>query len=89
MAAHGRDSKSEPVESCERRILVKAIYEYIAHHNTNPKSFIWTKSARDILQKVICANNRLGAKQNATRHSRTGVAPPGAAAGARVRLLPP
>lgn len=33
--------------------LSKAIDEYIAHHNTNPKAFIWTNSARDILQKVI------------------------------------
>jgi len=30
--------------------LVTAIDEYIAHHNTMPKPFIWTKSARDILQ---------------------------------------
>ena len=30
--------------------LVAAIDQYIAHHNTNPKPFIWTKSARDILQ---------------------------------------
>ena len=48
--------------------LVAAIDEYIAHHNTNPKPFIWTKSARDILQKVIRANNRLSSKQNATLH---------------------
>ena len=41
---------------------------YIAHHNTDPKPFIWTKSARDILQKVIRANSRLSAKQNATLH---------------------
>ena len=46
--------------------LVAAIEEYIAHHNTNPKPFIWTKSARDILQKVIRANRRLSSKQNAT-----------------------
>ncbi|MBH2009279.1 MAG: hypothetical protein I8H71_06235 [Xanthomonadaceae bacterium] len=38
--------------------LVAAIDEYIAHHNTNPKPFIWTKSARDIQQKVIRANSR-------------------------------
>ena len=44
--------------------LVAAIDEYIAHHNTNPKPFIWTKSARDILQKVIRANGRLSSKQN-------------------------
>ena len=48
--------------------LVGAIDEYIAHHNTNPKPFIWTKSARDILQKVIRANSRLSSKQNATLH---------------------
>ena len=48
--------------------LVKAIDEYVAHHNTNPKPFIWTKSAADILQKVIRANSRLSSKQNATLH---------------------
>ena len=40
----------------------------VAHHNTSPKPFIWTKSARDILQKVIRANNHLSSKQNATLH---------------------
>jgi transposase len=45
--------------------LVTAIDEYIAHHNTDPKPFIWTKSARDILQKVIRANSHLSSKQNA------------------------
>ena len=48
--------------------LITAIDEYIAHHNAQPKQFIWTKSARDILQKVIRANNRLSSKQNATLH---------------------
>ena len=48
--------------------LVTAINEYIAHHNTNPKPFIWTKSARDILQKVIRANSRLSSKQNEALH---------------------
>ena len=48
--------------------LVTAIDEYIAHHNVKPKPFIWTKSARDILQKVIRANSRLSSKQNATLH---------------------
>lgn len=48
--------------------LIKAIDEYIAHHNTSPKPFIWTASARDILQKVIRANSRLSSKQNATLH---------------------
>ncbi len=48
--------------------LVAAIDEYIAHHNTQPKPFIWTKSARDILQKVIRANSRLSSKQNEALH---------------------
>jgi transposase len=48
--------------------LVTAIDEYVAHHNIKPKPFIWTKSAADILQKVIRANSRLGSKQNATLH---------------------
>ena len=48
--------------------LIDTIDDYIAHHNTNPKPFIWTKSARDILQKVIRANSRLSSKQNATLH---------------------
>lgn len=48
--------------------LIGAIDEYIVHHNTNPKPFIWTKSARDILQKVIRANSRLSSKQNETLH---------------------
>lgn len=48
--------------------LITAIDQYIAHHNNDPKPFIWTKSARDILQKVIRANNRLSSKQNAALH---------------------
>ena len=48
--------------------LVAAIDEYVAHHNAAPKPFIWTKSARNILQKVIRANSRLSSKQNATLH---------------------
>jgi len=48
--------------------LTAAIDAYIAHHNINPKPFIWTKSARDILQKVIRANSRLSSKQNAALH---------------------
>jgi transposase len=48
--------------------LTAAIGEYIAHHNTKPKPFIWTKSARDILQKVIRANARLSSKQNEALH---------------------
>jgi transposase len=48
--------------------LVAAINEYIGHHNMKPKPFIWTAKAKDILQKVIRANERLSSKQNATLH---------------------
>jgi transposase len=48
--------------------LITAIEKYVAHHNTKPKPFIWTKSAADILSKVIRANSRLSSKQNATLH---------------------
>jgi len=42
--------------------------EYVAVHNQNPKPFIWTKSAQDILQKVIRANTSLRSKKNQTLH---------------------
>ena len=48
--------------------LVTAIEEYGTHHNINPKPFIRTKSAADILEKVIRANSRLSSKQSATLH---------------------
>ena len=48
--------------------LTRAIEEYVAHHNQNPKPFIWTAKAKDILEKVIRANSRLSSKQNATLH---------------------
>jgi transposase len=32
--------------------LVKAIEDYIAHHNEDPTPFIWTKSAKQIITKV-------------------------------------
>jgi transposase len=57
--------------------LVKAIDEYVAHHNADPKPFIWTKSARDILQKVIRANARLSSKQNETLHQELAPDAPG------------
>jgi len=31
----------------------------VGMHNENPKPFIWTKSARDILRKVIRAREKL------------------------------
>jgi hypothetical protein len=32
--------------------LITAIFNYIDHHNDNPKPFIWTAKAADILEKV-------------------------------------
>ena len=48
--------------------LISAIEEYIAKHNQNPKPFIWTKKANDILEKVVRANSRLSSKQNDALH---------------------
>jgi transposase len=39
--------------------LEKAIADYIAEHNANPKSFVWTKKAEDILEKVTRARAAL------------------------------
>ena len=44
--------------------LINAIADHIAEHNKNPKPFIWTAKANDILEKVVRANRRLSAKQN-------------------------
>jgi hypothetical protein len=55
--------------------LTAAIEQYVAHHNANPKPFIWTATARDILQKVIRANSRLSGKQNA-HYTSSFAAPP-------------
>ena len=46
--------------------LVTVIDDYIAHHNAKPKPFIWSKSAHDILQKGIRANDHLSSKNNET-----------------------
>ena len=32
--------------------LVDAIDDYIAHHNNDPKPFVWTKTADEIIAKV-------------------------------------
>jgi hypothetical protein len=32
--------------------LERAIYDYIEHNNADPKPFVWTKSASDIIRKV-------------------------------------
>jgi transposase len=48
--------------------LITAIEHYVTHHNENPKAFIWTAKAKDILQKVIRANAKLSSKQNEALH---------------------
>lgn len=48
--------------------LVETIEGYIAQHNEQPKPFIWTASANDILEKVTRANRRLSSKQNDALH---------------------
>ncbi|MDE2150421.1 MAG: IS630 family transposase [Gammaproteobacteria bacterium] len=48
--------------------LIAAIEEYIAVHNLDPKPFVWTAKANDILQKVIRANQHLGSKKNEALH---------------------
>ena len=48
--------------------LIAAIKQYVAVHNKNPKPFIWTAKAADILQKVIRANQHLSSKQNEALH---------------------
>jgi transposase len=39
--------------------LIKAIRDYIDHHNANPTTFVWTKKAADILEKVARARASL------------------------------
>ena len=39
--------------------LTAAIEEYLALHNETPKPFIWTKTSRDILEKVTRAREAL------------------------------
>jgi len=39
--------------------LTAAIEEHINHHNTNPKAFIWTAAASDILEKVKRGRKKL------------------------------
>ena len=48
--------------------LTTAIKEYITLHNKNPKPFVWTAKAQDILAKVMRANSRLSTKQNEALH---------------------
>ena len=39
--------------------LELAINQYVAHHNIDPKPFIWTASVKDILPKVTRAKATL------------------------------
>lgn len=48
--------------------LNAAIEQYITVHNQNPKPFVWTAKANDILQKVIRANKNIGSKKNEALH---------------------
>jgi transposase len=45
--------------------LVCAIEQFVLAHNEDPKPFIWTASARDILEKVIRAKAKLNTVQTA------------------------
>ena len=45
--------------------LITAIFQYIDHHNENPKPFIWTAKAADILEKVKRARAALHNPQSA------------------------
>ena len=44
--------------------LIMAVGDYIDRHNHHPKPFIWTASARDILQKVTRARKALDKLQS-------------------------
>jgi transposase len=44
--------------------LIVAIEDYIAHHNREPKPFIWTAKANDILEKVKRAKRTLNNPQS-------------------------
>ena len=43
--------------------LIEAIEEYIQNHNKNPKPFIWTATAKDILEKVKRGRKKLNKLQ--------------------------
>lgn len=53
---------------CSIPELTKAIKECIAAHDKNPKPFVSTATAQDILAKVIRANARLSSKQIGAPH---------------------
>jgi len=44
--------------------LIETINDYIEHHNRDPKAFIWTAQAADILAKVVRARDRANKVQS-------------------------
>ena len=45
--------------------MIAAIELFVLAHNETPKPFIWTKSAKDILEKVMRAKAKLKTVQTA------------------------
>lgn len=43
--------------------LIEAIENDLASHNADPKPFVWTASASDILEKVKCGRAKLNKTQ--------------------------
>ena len=43
--------------------LIAALEKYLAQHNKEPKSFIWTAAAKDILSKVTRARKKLSKRK--------------------------
>jgi transposase len=44
--------------------LVRTIETYIAHHNADPRPFVWTADLKDILPKIMRAHEALDKMQN-------------------------
>ena len=62
-AAHQRGLRRGVFQDLEQ--LIMAIGEYIDGHNKNPKPFIWTAKANDILEKVTRAQSALNKRRSA------------------------
>jgi hypothetical protein len=64
-----RDITTERLRRCVPDLILDIKeYKYIVLHNQNPKPFVWTVKANDILQKVVRANRRLGSRKNEALH---------------------
>jgi hypothetical protein len=44
--------------------LTRAIEEHITHHNADPKPFVWTAAAFDILEKIKRGRQKLHKAQS-------------------------